>query len=254
MPELEIRTVNGGTVEAVEPGTWRLSMPPGPGGQYRWAQLEDYFGIPRSRFPWKPPFRLSLEARVSGRGIPGTWGFGFWNDPISVSWGVKGAERRMPDLPQAAWYFHASPPNYLSLRDDQPARGFMTASFSSARIPPLLLLLGVPALPLLVFPPAARWLRRIARSFVKDDARLLEVDPTEWHTYQLEYIGLWVSFQVDGKQQFRTKIAPGGRLGLVMWIDNQFAALPPEGRLHYGMLETKETHWMELRHIRVSAR
>ncbi len=63
MPDLQSRTANGGTVEPVKPGTWRLGMPPGPGGEYRWAQLDDHLGLPRSQFPWKSPFRLSLEAR-----------------------------------------------------------------------------------------------------------------------------------------------------------------------------------------------
>ncbi len=254
MPELQTRTENGGAVELIRPGTWRLSLPPGPGGQYRLAQLEDYTGLSRSQFPYKPPFRMSLEARVSSKGIPGTWGFGLWNDPFGIKWGVQGSDRRMPALPQAAWYFHASEPNYLSLRNDQPAQGFLMDTFSSTRLPAPLLLLGAPALPLMAIRPLAWWLRRVARNFIKDDAKLLEIDPTAWHEYQLEYLGLWVSFRVDDKVQYRTGVAPNGRLGLILWIDNQYAALPPDGNVRFGTLETNETHWLELRHIRVSAR
>ncbi len=254
MPELQIRTANGGTVESVRPGTWRLTMPQGSGGEYRWAQLDDHLGLPRSEFPWRPPLRLSLEARVSHKDIPGTWGFGFWNDPFSASWGVSGAARRIPALPQAAWYFHASPPNYLSLRNDLPAQGFLMDTFSSTRLPAPLLLLGAPALPLLAIRPTAWWLRRMARNFIKDDARRVELDPTDWHEYLLEYFGLWVSFRVDNQVQYQTGIAPKGRLGLILWIDNQFAALPPDGGVKFGTLETKEAHWLELRNIRVSAR
>src|SRR5438093_12491321 len=49
---------------------------------YADAQIDDYPGLPRGRFPWRPPLRLTVEARVSAS-LAGTAGFGFWNNPFS---------------------------------------------------------------------------------------------------------------------------------------------------------------------------
>jgi len=58
-----------------------------------------------------PPCTFSLHARLSGTDLPGTWGFGLWNDPFGLSLGFGGQAARLPALPQAAWFMHASPPN-----------------------------------------------------------------------------------------------------------------------------------------------
>ena len=42
---------------------------------------------------------------------------------------------------------------------------------------------------------------------------------------------------------------PTPPLGLVLWIDNQFAAWTPEGRLGYGVLENAAA-WMEIEELR----
>jgi hypothetical protein len=56
---------------------------------------------------------------------------------------LKGTEMlRLPALPNTAWFFFASPPNYLSLRDDLPAQGALAAVFRSPRLPASLLVLG----------------------------------------------------------------------------------------------------------------
>ncbi len=135
-PTLGQRTQAGGQVDRLDAaGGWRLSLPPGPAGQYRWAQLDDYIPLPRRRFLWTPPVRLSLEARVSAPGLPGTWGFGFWNDPFQASLGLGGTARRLPALPNAAWFFYASPPNFLAFRDDLPAQGLLAATFRLPLLP-----------------------------------------------------------------------------------------------------------------------
>jgi hypothetical protein len=40
-------------------------------------------------------------------------------------------------------------------------------------------------------------------------------------------------------------------MGLVLWIDNQFAAFPPDGKVRFGSLENPEPVWMELSAISV---
>ena len=98
----------GGQVIQVSADAWRLEIPAGRAGVYRLAQIDDYSGLPRSGFPWQPPLELSLEGRSSSaEDIPGTWGFGLWNDPFGLSLGLGGGTRRFPALPNCAWFFFA---------------------------------------------------------------------------------------------------------------------------------------------------
>jgi hypothetical protein len=249
LPALKPNKTAGSRVEAAGAGVWRLEIPAGPKGSYRLAQLDDYDGQPRRSFPWQAPFHLTLQARASSEDIPGTWGFGLWNNPFGMAI-LKGAEMlRLPALPNCAWFFFASPPNYLSLRDDLPAQGGLAAAFRSTRIPAPLLALAAPALPLLLWRPAARQLRRLARTFVRQDAVGLELSPLEWHTYQISWRMGGVEFFIDGERVLDTAITPNGPLGLVLWVDNQFAAWSPNGQVRFGTLETKQPAWIEIKDL-----
>lgn len=244
---LQVSQVSGGRVTLDGDGAVRrLSIAPGPSGQYRLAQLDNYRELRREAFRWQPPARMSLRARASGLHLAGTWGFGFWNDPFTATLGVGGAGRRMPALPNAAWFFSASPPNYLAFRDSHPAQGLLAATFSSPRLPFWLAAPGVLALPLLLVRPAARALRSLAGRVIKEDAARLEIDPREWHSYALEWTAGAVRFQVDGEECLVTPAAPRGPLGFVLWIDNQYAAFGPDGRVRYGSLPYDEEQWLEV--------
>ena len=252
-PALSPRTQGGGQVSPLDGADGRrLSLPPGPAGQYRLAQLDDTFSLPRSHFLWTPPITLSLEARVSAPDLPGTWGFGFWNDPFQASLGLGGAGRQLPALPSAAWYFYASPPNYLAFRDDIPAQGLLAATFRSPRLPAPLLAAGLPLLPFLKWRWAARRLRRLASRIIHQDAALLTGDCTQWHHYQVEWGKEKTVFQVDGNVELETLVSPRGRSGLVLWIDNQYAAFTPEGKVGFGMLSSSQPGWLELKDISVN--
>lgn len=235
-------TAGNGQVETDREGCWKLSIPAGGGGQYRLAQLDDYHDLPRNRFRWQPPLTLSLTAQISDSPLPGTWGFGFWNDPFSFSLGVKGSSRRLPALPNAAWFFYASPQNYLSLRDDLPANGLLAAVFRSPLIPAFLLAPALFALPLLALPLTTRWLRRLARPLIQQDAARLNVQVIQPHEYRLEWLSHLVRFSVDEKLLFETPLTPRGWLGLVIWIDNQYAASMPNGKLRFGLLPNESAH------------
>jgi hypothetical protein len=247
-PELDARTTSGAEVVSPASGQWRLCIPGGPGGGYRLAQLDDYSTLPRMRFRWRPPVSLELRARVSAAELPGTWGFGLWNDPFTASLGLAGTARRLPALPEAAWFFYASPPNYLALHDTHPVQGLLAATFASRRIPTPFLAAGLPALPLLAWPLTARWLRRIVRGFVAEDALCLDLDPTQWHSYRLDWRADVVNFAVDDRLCFTTTVTPRGPLGLVLWIDNQYAAFLPDGRLRFGTLANAPL-WLDLASI-----
>ena len=77
------------------------------------------------------------------------------------------------------------------------------------------------------------------------------MDATAWHAYQLDWDSAEVRFWVDGEIKFKTPVSPLGRLGLVLWIDNQFAAFPPDGRLKFGSLDNPEPVWLELSEMSV---
>lgn len=246
-PVLQIRRNAGGSVGEAAEGQRRMEIPTGPAGEYRLAQLDDYSQYARFAFPWRPPVRLDLRARVSADNLPGTWGFGFWNDPFSASFGVGGAARRLPALPDAAWFFYAGPPNYLAFRDSRPAQGFLAATFASRSIASWLLAPGVLALPL-----TARLLRRAVRLLINEDGALAPGNPLGWQAYRLDWLADEVRFFVDGQPVFSTAVSPAGPLGLIIWIDNQFAAFPPSGRLRMGTSPNPAPAWLEVDGVEVN--
>jgi hypothetical protein len=256
IPALHSRRNGGGTVREIENGLWRLEIPSGPGGIYRWAQLDDYLHRSRGDFLWRLPDKskslsLDLRARVSAASLPGTWGFGLWNDPFNASFGLGGTGLRLPALPNAAWFFYAGADNYLAFRDTHPAQGLLAATFAAPRIPALLLAPGALTLPMLTIRPLARLLRRSVSRLVDESGALIETDPTQWHAYRMDWSEERVSFYLDGSEIYSTPVAPRAPLGLVLWIDNQYAAFPPSGKVSMGMSENKEAAWMELEGIEV---
>ena len=253
LPTLKAHATRGARVEARPPEGWRLSLPPGPRGAYRCAQLDDPTAGARSAFRWRPPLTLTLSARVWPAQVPGTWGFGFWNDPFSAGLGIGGSARRLPVLPDAAWFFFAAPPNHLSFGGDHPAQGLLAATFASCRLPGLLLAPGALAAPLLAWPPTARLLRRVLHRLIAEDSTRLTLDATAWHTYRLDWSAERVEFWVDGAQVFTTPVAPRGPLTFVLWIDNQFAAFPPDGRVRSGLLAGEEPCTLEVQGSEVVA-
>lgn len=246
---LQPETTPGALVEAIDRLGWRLSIPAGPGGRYRLAQLDNYKARRRAAFPHQTPFSLALEARASAPDLRGTWGFGVWNDPFSMG-ALTGGSLRFPLLPNTAWFFFASPENHLSLRDDLPTSGTMAATFDSPRKFWLALASGAAALPLMTLPWGRRMARRLAARVVQQDAAPFDIDPSDWHSYRLEWQAGQVRFEVDGAPLLCTKVSPRGRLGLVVWIDNQYAAFRPDGSLGYGTLETCQPAWIEVRDLR----
>lgn len=243
--DLHPSTTPGAKVMQLKSGAWRLEIPPGAAGRYRLAQLDDYRRVSRRAFPWHAPLTLSMKARASDKDIPGTWGFGLWNDPFGMAL-LQGGGVRFPVLPNAAWFFFAAPPNYLSLRDDLPGQGALAATFQSPAWSSWTFLPAIPFTPLLLIRPLMRWMRRQMQKVVKQEAVDLAIDPTEWHAYRLEWHLNRVIFYIDGKAALEATAVPGGPLGVVIWVDNQYAALPPDGGLGYGTLPNLQPAWIEI--------
>ncbi len=236
-----------------------LSIRSGKADGYRLAQLDDYTQLARNNFPLKSPLSLSLSARISSNSIPGTWGFGLWNDPFGLSLGFGGSPFRLPALPNAAWFFGASEESYLSFangldtgetntRLTRPAvNGFVAQSFRSPKFHPLLMLAGM------ALPFSRKMTRRLLGKVIDEDGIRLSVDVTQWHRYRFDWREDRVSFEVDDALVFESQVSPNPPLGLVIWIDNQYAAFTPEGKIGFGVLENPEPAWLEVKEINVTS-
>jgi len=87
---------------------------------------------------------------------------------------------------------------------------------------------------------------------IREDGIGLSLDVTQWHRYQLDWREDRVSFEVDGALVFESPVSPKAPLGLVIWIDNQFAAFTPEGKIGFGVLENPEPAWLEIKDIEIN--
>lgn len=250
---LAARLANGGKVIGSIDEGYHLGLPVLPAKKYGLAQVDDYMHLPRRKFPHQPPLRMQLEARVSGNDLPGTWGFGLWNDPFSFSFGGGGMARALPVLPNAAWFFYGSQENYLSLRDDQPGSGFHAKTFCSPRLPSILSLMAVPGLPFLFWPAAVRLLRRMSRRLIKEAATSITVSVDTWHFYELLWQEDQVVFSINQTTLLDTNVSPQGRLGLVIWIDNQYFRFHSDGKVGFGFLNSPVEQWLDLRGLTVTS-
>ncbi len=211
--------------------------------RYSNAQIDDYQGLPRRRFPWRPPLRLTVRARFSHPAgqLQGTAGFGFWNDPFLMT-GV-----RMPSLPRALWFFYASPPSNMKLDLHTPGHGWKAATIDALRPTALLL---APFAPLAVLLMNLRPLYRVLWLPIQQALNVQEavvgVEMTEWHTYIVEWGTERARFSVDGEPLLEDAPSPRGPLGFVMWLDNQYMMVTPQGRLGWGLLDVPGRQWMEV--------
>ncbi|MDY7040219.1 MAG: hypothetical protein SVX38_05085 [Chloroflexota bacterium] len=211
--------------------------------RYSNAQIDDYQGLPRRRFPWRPPLTLTVRARFSHPAgqLRGTAGFGFWNDPFMMS----GA--RLPTLPRALWFFYGSPPSNMKLDLHTPGFGWKAATIDALRPAALLL---APLAPLAVLLMNIRPIYRTVWPPIQQALSIreatIQTDMTEWHTYLIEWGVQRARCCVDGDTVLENAPAPHGPLGFVMWLDNQYLAVTPWGRLRWGLLHTPGRRWMEV--------
>jgi hypothetical protein len=223
------------------------------------AQLDDYAKSARKDFPHRPSLSLSLRARTSATSLPGTWGFGLWNDPFGLSIGFGGNPLRLPALPNAIWFFHASQENYLSFGDPspplrgqagsgrgKPGNGFLAQVFRSPVLP-----LGCLARIGVTLPFSRVQARKLMGQIVEENGVRLSVDVTEWHAYRFEWSPQRSAFWVDEALVLETPVSPLPPLGLVIWIDNQFAAWQPDGKIGVGVLENKHA-WLEVANLSIT--
>jgi hypothetical protein len=209
--------------------------------------MDDYHHIPRKRFPWSPPLELELRARASHPDPIGTLGFGFWNDPFTISLGQGGAARRLPAPPQALWFFYGSPENDIRLVPDLEGNGWKASSIRSPRIPMLLLSpLAAIAVLLTTIPVLRSPIMKSAQRSVSTAETMLTTPLDQWHTYSIHWKESEAIFFVDGEIVLRSRTPPSGPLGFVAWIDNQFAIASPQRGFRFGVAATQERQWLQL--------
>jgi hypothetical protein len=57
---------------------------------------------------------------------------------------------------------------------------------------------------------------------------------------------------VDNTLVLESPISPCPPLGLVIWIDNQYAAFTPDGKIGFGLLKNTEPAWLEIENLSFS--
>lgn len=236
----------------------RMTLQPVQQGTYADAQIDDYGTLARAAFPWRPPLRLEVRARsslpaaspeskqASNDMLRGTAGFGFWNYPFSARGDIL-------MLPEAIWFFYASPPSNMALVPSMPGWGWKAQVVHSMR--PGALLATLPTALATGWgrisgqtAPAARWLQRLSGAH----EALLDAEMTEWHTYTLEWRSAEALFRVDGKRVLSVSRPPTRPLGFVAWLDNQYAVATPSGVLRFGTVSTDQ-EWFEIDSVRIES-
>jgi len=240
----------GGGIVRGDPATgdFCLVLPP-VGGGYADAQVDDYRGLSRSDYLWRPGTTLTLRARFShGVGeLKGTAGFGFWNAPFGPGTGV------LPALPQAAWFFYASEANDLPLASGgQAGRGWFVSTIDAGSRRALL---WAPLAPLVVALNQATATRRRVWPAVQRalgiSYRPVTVEMADWHSYRLAWERHGCFFWVDGEPVLQTPLRPRGPLGFVCWVDNQYLVARPTGRFCWGTLGTGREQRLEVEDLQM---
>ncbi|MFZ5904315.1 MAG: hypothetical protein ACOYZ8_12280 [Chloroflexota bacterium] len=269
--KLSLRYRGGASLSKTENG-FRFTIPESRLHEFRLAELDDITQQSRRSLSHHS-LDLSLRARASAESMPGTWGFGVWNDPFGLSLGFGGNPFQLPALPNAAWFFHASEENYLSFRDPQvggrvsggvsihpsgystaavsrppaAANGFLAQVFRSPRFDARLIPAG------LAFPFSRKTTRRWLGRVIAEEGVALSVDVTQWHAYRLRWSPTRTVFEVDDAVVLETSVSPRPPLGLVIWMDNQYAAFTPEGKIGFGILENPEPAWLEIEDLKIGS-
>jgi len=179
----------------------------------------------------------------------GTVGFGFWNAAISLM-------RAEPRLPDAIWFFGASPPSNMALVPGVAGWGWKAQVVHANRLGALAA--GAPTLGAMLwarlsgrpaaYAGASRWLQTMTGAC---EAPLdAHADLRDWHEYTLEWRRDEARFCVDGVEALVVPQPPQGPLGFVAWLDNQYAVATPRGELRFGTLSTGP-QWLDLDYLRI---
>ena len=245
-PYWDVSEVGTGKV-TVAPGALRMTVHPGA-STYSNAQIADYT-YNDFNLHWQPPLRLTVTAWASGAGetLRGTAGFGFWNHPFSPD------SSRFPRLPQAIWWFFASPPSDMALAYGVPGHGWKAATIDSTRPAALAMMPFAPPAALLMRSPRmyARLFPTIQRRLKIAEHRLDSALLAERHTYTFDWQADGALFAIDGEPVLQTPYAPLGRIGFVAWMDNRYAVVTPQGKFGFGLAQVEHEQSLTLEQVKI---
>jgi hypothetical protein len=227
----------------------RLSVQPtADRSAYHNAQITDYNPVQR-RFVLRPPLRVTVEACLSTPAdtVRGTAGFGLWNHTYDPT-------RRGFRLPQTAWFFFASADSNLALAQGVLGWGWKAAALDAGRWQARALLPLTPlAIPLMRIPPLYRRLYPLAQAVLGVGERALDAALlAQMRRYEILWQRDGLRFSVDGETVFQADHAPRGPLGLIAWIDNQYAVVTPQGQFAFGVCPLAQPQAMTLQRLEVS--
>ena len=250
------QTCIGGGSLSLRDAALRMELPVVEPGTYADAQIDDYAGLARAAFPWHPPLRMAVRARsslpaaqpestiASNPMLRGTAGFGFWNYPFSLRGDIL-------FLPEAVWFFYASPPSNMALVPGIPGWGWKAQVIHSMRLDALAA--TIPTALSTVWGRisgetrhAERWLQTLSGA----REALIATTMDDWHTYTLEWHSHEARFWVDEELILIAPQPPTRPLGFVAWLDNQYAVATPRGVLRFGAIPCQH-QWFELDSIRI---
>lgn len=231
------------SVSEIAPGHWRLQVT-GTATHYSNAQLDDYHHLPRKEYPWHPPVRLSLWAKVP-IAHRGTWGFGWWNAPYSP------LTSAMPARPASAWFFGNGKGNTAWTPQSQPT-GFKAATLETRTWQSLII---APFTPLILLvnrmPRIYRWLWQRLMPRLHLAETMIVMPDAHWHHYQIDWRVDSVTWSIDDVVVAHAPVAPCKSLGLCIWIDNQWLTATPDGQFGWGLVESAAT--LEIRDVTITA-
>lgn len=248
LSSLKEHLVNGGRIKH-DGDVVRLIIPPTTSAAYTDAQLDDYQHELGRTFINAPPQHLRLRARFSHSAgvMKGTAGFGFWNHPFTPEGGVI-------EPPRNVWFFYGSPESNMQLVRGIPGHGFKAAMLNTplstgegqrvgAITTRILLAAGNLALKL---PIASQLAMTAARRLVTAQEKLLDLDMTQWHDYEMDWLPEAAIFRVNREDVLRAPKPPRGMLGFVAWVDNYRATATPDGQYAFAYVDAPEEQWMEI--------
>lgn len=216
--------------------------------EYSDAQIADY-KIDSRNFTMKPPLRLTVRAysTVPADQLQGTAGFGFWNHPFMP--GQRGVR-----LPQALWFFFASEQSNLALAHGLPGNGWKAATFNARRWQFLSLLPTAPiAIPLMNIRSLYDTLWPVGQRALGVSESRLPLDMLDnIHTYTLEWLPDKALFKVDDVPFLVVEEGlPVDPLGFIVWLDNQYAVVTPQGQFRFGYVEIPQVQALVISEIKI---
>ena len=154
-------------------------------------------------------------------------------------------------LPEAVWFFYASPPSNMALVPGIPGWGWKAQVVHTMNLRSLVAtvpLASTIALGHLTGKTraAARWMQKVSGAY----EALLDVEMHEWHSYMLEWKFSEALFWVDDALVLRSPHSPTRPLGFVAWLDNQYAIATPRGVLRFGTVASSP-EWLELESVQI---